>query len=672
MSSPRPTTSGEAGGAPQSPLRRAWSAIEPRSRAWAFKALDDLADSLTPEVRGHLLTGEKEAYVVVFGKTQVGKTTLILELMGVLPASLPRVSQSLRGGRPSGKSATATAMEYGRSRDERWLLQEGGGEIVAYDDDSISAALADVRDRMMRQRLNVEHPVRVAIPADCFAKEASCMSVRMLDLPGDHAAAQQERHHVKRVAERLVPGADLVLLVGRVDDLSFARPGTLNLPGIADWEIIPNRFRIITTYSFTAKSMHDQLRRAAPGQEIAVARTSLLKELATFGAVTSRAFAQERLFPLELGDSMAALSTRNPVSGPRVVEVVDSLKKELLATVSTATTPLARLGAALDIHLVVAEVKQASLTALHGQRKELAESLAEANRSSSSATQARRRSESRVQALEEKRDRFTVSPARIEAEVRSHAKPLASMQDRFDDKQKSVQKLKDGLLDFRTAVHACFHAPLAIHAKTAEGSELEPLVAVDRLVPIDKIDNQLDEHLDALDTRLGGYWVERYLWNSSFERDLHDIRHATRLVVSSLEQEATAQLTQLVATTRRFLTTRCGQARREFVAHAEREEHEKQELAKVKRRVSKLDKLITDTEVRMSGDMKRCEAFRAKLDDEYVKALRAARRRIATAPPALAFVELLTTRAMKDARTSLLQKTMNTTAPRVPVPTQPR
>lgn len=61
--------------------------------------------------------------MVVFGKTQVGKTTLLMDLMGVSPAAMERVSTALRGGRAHGHSATATTMEYRRSEDQRWGLR---------------------------------------------------------------------------------------------------------------------------------------------------------------------------------------------------------------------------------------------------------------------------------------------------------------------------------------------------------------------------------------------------------------------------------------------------------------------------------------------------------------------------------------------------------------------
>lgn len=77
------------------------------SLKWAFKAYDRFAERLSPDVQRHLGVQRKEAYTVVFGRTQVGKSTLILHLLGVRAAAIGSLSDVLRGGRKSGNSSTA-------------------------------------------------------------------------------------------------------------------------------------------------------------------------------------------------------------------------------------------------------------------------------------------------------------------------------------------------------------------------------------------------------------------------------------------------------------------------------------------------------------------------------------------------------------------------------------
>jgi hypothetical protein len=85
--------------------------------------------------------------MVVFGRTQVGKTTLILKLG--LPAQAVRaVSTVLRGDRKAGNSSTAIPTEYRRSRDDCWRIIGSGQDGEYSSDGEARSALKHVRDKM--------------------------------------------------------------------------------------------------------------------------------------------------------------------------------------------------------------------------------------------------------------------------------------------------------------------------------------------------------------------------------------------------------------------------------------------------------------------------------------------------------------------------------------------
>lgn len=136
-----------------------------------MRAHREFLDSLDEETSAGLVqSGTGEAYVAVYGKTQVGKTSLILELMGVAPEAQARVCKVLRGGRPEGQSATTMATVYRRSADKRWHLR--GAEIgdTSYRDDvSMGKALGEIRSRMSRRELEAGDGCTIFIPSDCFS-----------------------------------------------------------------------------------------------------------------------------------------------------------------------------------------------------------------------------------------------------------------------------------------------------------------------------------------------------------------------------------------------------------------------------------------------------------------------------------------------------------------------
>jgi hypothetical protein len=361
-------------------LTARWAQLSSGRIQWAFDAYDRFISGLGEEMRAHFPTGDArgDAYVVVFGRTQVGKTTLLLDLMGVSPQHAARVSKVLRGGRELGKSATATAMEYRRSPDNRWRLY-WKAEQVLDDDKAMEEALGKLRENMSSGQLVVDAPVKVSIPAHCFdAATDGTLHVRMLDLPGDNPRDDTEQKHVTDVAEKYVPNADLILLVGRADDLSFLNPDAMTLPRIQDWRIIPQRFRIVTTYSFTPDSQRKAAQSFDGPLDAKYFRQRLREQIETFGRpLPESEVPPDLLFPLEFGDSWANQAARGDGFHERVNPVVEQLKQQLRQAIKESATQYGRLRSAIQVHVTADNVKTGHLKqldeALEEEQKKLAE-----------------------------------------------------------------------------------------------------------------------------------------------------------------------------------------------------------------------------------------------------------------------------------------------------------
>ena len=349
-------------------VTQSWVAMSSRRLDWAFRAHSLFIDGLSTDTREFFAKGDEQgdAYVVLFGNTQVGKTTLLLELIGLAEPALTRVSQVLRGGRTLGNSATATAMEYRRSVDDHWRLDVGNGVQTHRDDRAMEKALGALRTCMQQQQqqLVADRPAVVWIPAVCFAfKKDQSAKVRILDLPGASSDDPVEREHVQRMARVYVPHADLILLVGRGDALSFLQPHALELPGISDWQIVPGRFRVVTTYSFTAQSVRDLVRAQSQQLGADFFRHRLLDQIRSFGlTLNDEAALPSRFFPLEFGDSWAQAGLRERDLVDQIEPVIAELKRQLHADIAASTSDIVRLRNAVDVHIVVGKVKQEKLT----------------------------------------------------------------------------------------------------------------------------------------------------------------------------------------------------------------------------------------------------------------------------------------------------------------------
>lgn len=379
-----------------------WKANYEGRHAWAFSAYDAFMASLSPEVRERLVQKKEqdEAYVVVFGKTQVGKTTLLMDLMGVSPSVMARVSEVLRGGRPEGRSATATAMEYRCSPDMRWGLRKEQSTRWFETDSDMTCAIAELRHAMEGQCLVLKQPCVVHIPQNCFDARDGQSLVRMLDLPGDKPANDVEQDHVHEMARRYVPLADLILLVGRGDDLSFLQPGGLTLPGIEDWQSVPSRFRIVTTYSFTAESVRELVWGQTGALSIELFRERLIEQIEKSGSLSDQARQPQRFFSLEFGQSWSGAKRRRPGLYERLSPIIDEQKQQLHADIHASTAPLARLKGAVHAHVAVAWLKKTRLTQMQEEVDDLAQRLAKARDECIQAERAVRQSSSKLQALD--------------------------------------------------------------------------------------------------------------------------------------------------------------------------------------------------------------------------------------------------------------------------------
>ena len=336
---------------------------------WAQVAYDNLLRSLSPQRRAKLpdYAPGNESYVVVFGQTQVGKTTLLLELMEVAPAHLHTVSEVLRGGRATGESSTATAMEYGRSPDGRWGLEVEGPTQWWPDEAGITAALATLRSTMEAGELGVTTPCVVHIPAHYFMPaEQGSTGLRILDLPGVNARNADEQAHVAEMAATYIPLADLIVLVGKGDKLDFLRPGRIVMPGIANWQKMAYRFRVVTTFA-TSDDRVQELIRNTPNLAAHHLRTRLIGQIASFGGLSPAAQNPDWYFPLEIGKSWASMAEHQPAMHARLQPIMAQLRAELHAQLRTSTSPLGRLRNMHRTHLSIEAMAEAEREDLQSQ-----------------------------------------------------------------------------------------------------------------------------------------------------------------------------------------------------------------------------------------------------------------------------------------------------------------
>ncbi len=354
-------------------LTEYWSELYLSNLGWAFDAYERLISSMSQDIKKTLSMKGKQVdpFVVVFGKTQVGKTTLLLDLLGIHSDKISEVSQVLRGGREAGKSATATTMEYCRSTGEDWALTiNSKKEFFAAESDMI-IALSDLRESMENETQSFNSPCIVDIPTRFFPIAAKkCANIRILDLPGDNPANATEQKHVYAMAKAYLPFADLILLVGRGDDLSFLNSEAMSLPGLENWQAMLGRFRIVTTFSYSAKSIRDLIRKK---EEVNISdiRARLIEQIQRFGKLSNEGKNQNLFFPLEFGNSWQNLEKQEPILYRKLKPLINGLRAALIDEIHASVSPVSRLRNMLDSHVRIEYIYKKKLERLKQDEKKI-------------------------------------------------------------------------------------------------------------------------------------------------------------------------------------------------------------------------------------------------------------------------------------------------------------
>lgn len=598
-----------------------WHTLDSRRLDWALRAYDRMVDTLSPEIQYRLRRTDQptESYVVIFGKTQVGKTTLLLDLMGVDAKRIALVSKVLRGGRALGKSATATAMEYCRSTDQRWGLSVSSDTLWFGTEEEITNCLGDLRKKMEEKKLYSRQPCIVHIPLKFFpSPRDAAPQVRILDLPGDNPANAAEQAHVDEMARVYVPFADLIILVGRGDDLGFLRPDELTLPGIGDWQRMPSKFRVVTTFSYSAQSVRNRI-RADAAVDAGALRDRLVQEIERFGSLSNAARNPDLYFPLEFGTSWTTVREQEPALYERMAPIISELRGELLGQIVGSTSRLGRLRNTLSTHQSIEalqndreEAATATVAGLHAQLSALRADIASCDSTIASLSKALVRLKSRESVAQEVTQRIqTVQP---------DFPPAAPYPEKGKlDNSKDVGGLKTYIAECRLALMHMHLDPTA--AKPGLGIYWS--LVRKALLPstVSTIESLLDAALGDITARLDDYWLHTYLRKQVLERDRQAVLRsceAARATVLECHAGAWHAAAKVVSA-----QNQNDLRAKEFERNTFRHERVslRRQLRVHQRKAEQANaalKLIRENGVR---DQERCRALAHLLDEEYLASL---------------------------------------------------
>jgi GTPase SAR1 family protein len=347
-----------------------WHSLYNNRFSWAERAYETFLSELDPEL-SKAFKREKEISIVLFGPTQVGKTTLLLTLMGVSPAHFDQVATVLRGKQKKGCSATAMPTYYEISSDDHWYITDAMDTGLS--DKSMATALSDLRAKVEAGHVNHEEiePYRIFIPRCYFNNISNDFRTKVLDLPGIMAANDHERKLVTTISQKYVPTADLVLMVARADYMGFLHPENITIPEVADWIFTPNRFRLIFTHTFSSASFRDEFLNNL--DSVDDVSSYFLEQLKTH--IPGLDVNKEQIYPLEYGLSYDGMKNGDNEYFEKVERITLGLFDRLRTDITKSGTKENRIRAALDVHVVAERKKKEFITSKEACRSKLEKDL---------------------------------------------------------------------------------------------------------------------------------------------------------------------------------------------------------------------------------------------------------------------------------------------------------
>lgn len=608
-----------------------WRELYSQRLVWAESAYAEFLKQIDPELTRYFAGHEKEVYVALYGRTQVGKTTLLLKLMGANPV----VSKILRGGRGKGRSATATATRYSASSDDYWRLTSDNNDDDMLDDAGIENELMLLRKRVEGGDFFSDSPVTIKIPLKYFHEERKhTPKVHILDLPGENASNESEALHVRMVAQKYVPAADLVLLVGRGDDLSFLSPMALPIPEIGDWRYQPEKFRIVTTYSTSAKSFVEYLKSSEqPSKELF--RKRLFEQMYLFDKFTLPDDAlPEYFYQLEFGDSWDELQRSDPELFSKISFVVDGpdgLFSDLHADINRSATKYGRIMAAIKTHKIAEKHRSIVLAVYETDLNKLCESKEHFQEQMIMFTAQLEKLEIKTKELKSEIKLWKESLADARAQIGNsiHSEGINNSVNKENIKELGyylTNRHEDIMRSFDSFHISC-------------DDRLTELV---QGIPRNAISKCIDSFFDPVRSYLNEYWIDTYWVTSNFEKDLRKCRLTVTSAVQSVIELCIKHMDAAAENICKNLNSQISSIETQAVWYRESANNFQYKFNDDEQAIENLTAESAEFEKRMSYSIKLGNEFQTRITEAFSTEIRKRKRTIAEERnPAQRFMKLV-------------------------------
>lgn len=217
---------------------------------WQNNTIDEIIKNVIfrPESIKQNKVGEK--LVVIYGPPQIGKTTLILCLLGIAPEFQKKVYNDIRAGVPRGNSSTSTAIIYQQIDSDLYGIKYGEGDscIELCTDKELQEKIREVRIKVEDDYASKDI-LHIYIPQKFFSKKAIDQTgLNIVDLPGYGSRNIKEKSHVDAIINKYMALATVNIIACKANEIQSLE--TLQLPINVDWKNLPHKYIVVITNSY--------------------------------------------------------------------------------------------------------------------------------------------------------------------------------------------------------------------------------------------------------------------------------------------------------------------------------------------------------------------------------------------------------------------------------------
>lgn len=237
--------------------------LEDREK-WQNNTIEEIRKKVIYKPRSLQNNKIGEKLVAIYGSPQIGKTTLILCLLGIAPQFQKKVYNDIRAGVPRGNSSTSTAIIYQQIDADLYGVKygESDGCIELCSDMELQEKIRKIRIKVEADsaRKDILH---IYIPQKFFKKEViNETGLNIVDLPGDGSRNIKEKSHVDAMINKYMALATVNIITCKSNEIQSLE--TLKLPINVDWKNLPHKYIVVITNSYGVGTIRKYFKTEIP------------------------------------------------------------------------------------------------------------------------------------------------------------------------------------------------------------------------------------------------------------------------------------------------------------------------------------------------------------------------------------------------------------------------